>query len=70
MHYSTIKRDSNLLNRGREIDNRRDMDNAFDELVKSRQSPQPNHSKPMAYKKSRTTPVDRLFLWGQDCAKR
>jgi hypothetical protein len=35
MHYSTIKRDSNLLNRGRERDNRADVDNAFAELVKN-----------------------------------
>lgn len=34
MRYSTIKRDSNLLNRGREVDNRRDVDEAFAELVK------------------------------------
>jgi hypothetical protein len=36
MRYSTIKRDSNLLNRGREVDNRRDVDEAFEELVKKK----------------------------------
>lgn len=35
LYYSTIKRDSNMLNRGREIDNRRDVDEAFAELVKN-----------------------------------
>lgn len=35
MHYSTIKRDSNLLNCEREKDNRREVDKAFAELVKS-----------------------------------
>lgn len=35
MHYTTIKRDSNLLNRGRERDNRADVDSAFAELVKN-----------------------------------
>ena len=35
MRYSTIKRDSHLLNRGRERDNRRDVDEALAELVKS-----------------------------------
>jgi hypothetical protein len=35
MHYSTIKRDSNMLNRGRERDNRGDVDDAFVELVKN-----------------------------------
>jgi hypothetical protein len=34
MRYSTIKRDSHLLNRGRERDNRRDVEEAFGELVK------------------------------------
>ena len=36
MYYSTIKRDSNMLNRGREVDNRSDVDKAFAELVKSK----------------------------------
>jgi hypothetical protein len=34
IRYSTIKRDSHLLNCGREIDNRRDVDEAMAELVK------------------------------------
>jgi hypothetical protein len=33
MHYSTIKRDSNLLNCGRERDNRNNVDSAFAELL-------------------------------------
>jgi hypothetical protein len=33
MHYSTIKRDSNLLNCGRERDNRNSVDSAFAELL-------------------------------------
>ena len=36
MRYSTIKRDSNLLNCRREIDNRCDVDRAFAELVECR----------------------------------
>jgi hypothetical protein len=36
MHYSTIKRDSHLLNCSREIDNRCNVDDAFAELVKSK----------------------------------
>lgn len=36
MRYSTIKRDSNLLNCKREIDNRRDVDNALAQLVTSK----------------------------------
>jgi hypothetical protein len=36
MHYSTIKRDSHLLNCNRERDNRFEVDRAFAELVKSK----------------------------------
>lgn len=36
IRYTTIKRDSNLLNRGREIDNRCDVDNAFKRLMESK----------------------------------
>ncbi len=36
MRFSTIKRDSNLLNRNRDIDNRRDVDEAFSQLVSVR----------------------------------
>lgn len=36
IRYSTIKRDSNLLNRGREIDNRCDVDKAFKQLIESK----------------------------------
>jgi hypothetical protein len=35
MRYSTIKRDSNMLNCQRERDNRCEVDNAFAELVKN-----------------------------------
>jgi len=36
MYYSTIKRDSNMLNCERERDNRSEVDRAFAELVKSK----------------------------------
>lgn len=36
IRYSTIKRDSNLLNCRREIDNRCDVDNAFERLVENK----------------------------------